>query len=193
MAEDGAAPERVAVLTRSAPAAARLRERVEALLEGPFEELWIQPYPALAERLLREHAVEAGLDPFFGTVGAADRLAMLLDRVDELPLRHHQIRGNPAGPAGAAAGANRRAEGGGGRRRRRSATWASGRERDAAGEGDREAARRELEFAELYARHDSILAEAGNLDAGRSACSGWHVSSARAPTSESGSAHASSR
>ena len=50
-----------------------------------------------AERLLREHALEAGLDPFFATVRAADRLAMLLDRLDELSLRRHEIRGNPAG------------------------------------------------------------------------------------------------
>ena len=29
--------------------------------------------------------------------GPADRLAMLLDRLDDLPLRRHEIRGNPAG------------------------------------------------------------------------------------------------
>ena len=48
-------------------------------------------------RCLREYSIEAGLDPFFTTVGLADRLAILLDRVDELPLRRHEIRGNPAG------------------------------------------------------------------------------------------------
>ena len=51
----------------------------------------------MAERLLREYSTEAGLDPFFTTVAPADRLAMMLDRVDELPLRRHEIRGNPAG------------------------------------------------------------------------------------------------
>jgi len=165
LAREGVAPERVAVLTRSATAASRLRERAEALLEGGFEELWIEPYPAFAERMLREHAVEAGLDPFFATVGAADRLAMLLDRVDELPLRRHEIRGNPAGllarlleridtlKSEAVTPAALR-------------TWAAGRERDASREGEREAARREIEFAELYARHDRMLGEAGNLDHG---------------------------
>jgi DNA helicase-2/ATP-dependent DNA helicase PcrA len=90
---------------------------------------------------------------------------MLLDRVDELPLRRHEIRGNPAGllarlleridtlKSEAVTPAALR-------------TWAAERESTASGEGEREAARRELEFAELYARHDRMLAEAGNLDQG---------------------------
>ena len=93
----GTAPERVMVLTRSRAAATSLRARSAALIELPYEELWISTYEVLAERLLREHALEAGLDPFFATVRAADRLAMLLDRLDELSLRRHEIRGNPAG------------------------------------------------------------------------------------------------
>ena len=80
-----------------APRAARLRERAETLLDRPHEELWIRTYEEAAEALLREFAPEAGLDPFFTTVGPADRLAILLDRLDELPLRRHEIRGNPAG------------------------------------------------------------------------------------------------
>jgi DNA helicase-2/ATP-dependent DNA helicase PcrA len=165
LADGGTPPERVLVLTRSRAAAARLRERAEALLGQAFEELWIDPYPAIGERLLRDHAVEAGLDPFFETVGPADRLAMLLERVGDLPLRRHEIRGNPAGllarlleridtlKGEAVTAAALR-------------TWAAERERAASGEAEREEARRELEFAELYARHDHILADAGSLDRG---------------------------
>jgi DNA helicase II / ATP-dependent DNA helicase PcrA len=168
LAASGRQPDRLLALTSSPAAAAGLRARVEALIEGPFEELWIGAYPAIAERLLREHAADAGLDPFFETVGAADRLAMLLDRIDELPLRRHEIRGNPAGllarllqridalKADAVSPAALRA-------------WAAEREREApdrGGESDREAARRELEFAELYARHEAILRGGGCLDAG---------------------------
>jgi DNA helicase-2/ATP-dependent DNA helicase PcrA len=90
---------------------------------------------------------------------------MLLDRVPDLPLRRHEIRGNPAGllarlleridtlkAEAVSAAALRR--------------WAAEREREATGEGDRETARRELEFADLYERHDRILTEAGSLDSG---------------------------
>ncbi|MGH2989822.1 MAG: ATP-dependent helicase [Solirubrobacterales bacterium] len=165
LADHGVAPERVVVLTRSRAAAARLRTRAQASLTGSFEELWIDTYAALAERLLREHAIEAGLDPFFETVGAADRLAMLLDRVSDLPLRRHEIRGNPAGLLARLLGRidTLKDEAVGAPALRR---WAAEREREASSEGDREAARRELEFADLYERHDRILGEAGSLDQG---------------------------
>jgi DNA helicase-2/ATP-dependent DNA helicase PcrA len=97
LAREGIAPERVLVLAATRATARRLRERVEQLLDRPLEELWIGTWETLGERLLREHAAAAGLDPFFGVLGRAERLALLLDRLEELPLRHQQIRGNPAG------------------------------------------------------------------------------------------------
>src|SRR5687767_13129814 len=166
-AEAGTEPESTLVLTRTPAAALWLRQRVETLLTVPFEELWIGTYATLCERLLREHATDAGLDPFFETVGAADRLAILLERLDELPLRRQEIRGNPAGllarlleriDALKGEGVSPEALRG----------WATDLERDAAdagGHAQRDHARRELEFAELFARHDAIVREAGSLDA----------------------------
>ncbi len=97
LAAKGTPPQRVLLLATAPATARRLRERVESLLEADYEELWIGTWGTLGERLLREHATEAGLDPFFDVLGPAERLAMLLDRLDDLPLRHHDIRGNPAG------------------------------------------------------------------------------------------------
>jgi DNA helicase-2/ATP-dependent DNA helicase PcrA len=97
LVDDGAAPEHVFVLASTRATAQRLRERVGALLDRPLEELWIGTWEQLGERLLREYATAAGLDPFFGVLGPAERLALLLDRLDDLPLRRHEIRGNPAG------------------------------------------------------------------------------------------------
>jgi DNA helicase-2/ATP-dependent DNA helicase PcrA len=165
LAQDGVRPEHVLVLTRSRAAASGLRARAEELLTTPYEELVIAPYEGVAEMLLREFAVEAGLDPFFTTVGPADRLAMLLDRVDELPLRRHEIRGNPGGLL---ARLLRRIDSlklervTPGRLR----DWAEERGRSAQDAAERERARSEYEFAELYARHDRILHEAGSFDAG---------------------------
>src|SRR5689334_14718510 len=84
--EGDAAPDRVLLIAATRPGAERLRTRAESLLEGPYDELWIGTWDAIGERLLREHSDEAGLDPFFDVLGPAERLAMLLDRVDELPL-----------------------------------------------------------------------------------------------------------
>jgi superfamily I DNA/RNA helicase/RecB family exonuclease len=163
LAAGGTAADRVLVVTRSRAAARRMGSRAADLIAGPYEELWISTYEVVAERLLRQYALEAGLDPFFATVRLADRLAMLLDRLDDLSLRRHEIRGNPAGLL---AGLLRRvdalkAEGVAPGRLR---DWAEQSEREAKGAGERERAKREREFADFYASHDRVLRECGSLD-----------------------------
>ena len=165
LAAAGTPPDRVLVIGARRATARRLRDRCEALLDGPYEELWVGDWDEIGERLLRDHAEAAGLDPFFDVLGRAERLAVLLDRFDSLPLRRHEIRGNPAGllarllaridtlksqrigPTTLAEVAGRQAEA-------------------AANEAEHETARRETEFAELYSTHDRILAETGSLDRG---------------------------
>jgi DNA helicase-2/ATP-dependent DNA helicase PcrA len=162
---DGTPPEGILLLARTRAGAATLLRRVDVALEGAHEELWIGSYEEVAERILRDYPVEAGLDPFFTTVAAADRLAIMLDRLDDLPLRRHEIRGNPAGLL---ARLLRRIdvlklERVGSERLR---DWAAARDREAGSAAQRERARREVEFAELYASHDRILRDAGSLDGG---------------------------
>jgi DNA helicase-2/ATP-dependent DNA helicase PcrA len=82
---------------------------------------------------------------------------MLLERIDDLPLSQHDLRGNPSAVLGAVIGRIDRlkdelitADD--------YAAWA------ASLSGDEAA--REREFARIYAAHDTMLAEAGTLDAG---------------------------
>ncbi len=163
LVEEGTAVERIAVLTQSAANQAELRRRLTDRLDGSFEELWVETWPGFAERILRDYALEAGIDPFFETASPADRLALMLDRLDELPLRRHEIRGNPAGLL--ARLLERidvlKAEGIGPAELRDRARAA---ERGAAGRSDREVALREVEFSDLFDRHDAIMLEAGVLD-----------------------------
>src|SRR5918996_239511 len=93
---EGKPPECILALTFSDPAAAAMRERLEARLDAPYEELNVLTFHSFCVKLLQDEALEAGVDPFFSPVTPADRLALLLDRIDELSLRHHEIRGNPA-------------------------------------------------------------------------------------------------
>ncbi|MEA2471424.1 MAG: ATP-dependent helicase UvrD/PcrA, partial [Thermoleophilaceae bacterium] len=161
----GTPPGAVLFLALTSAAAARTRERVEAAIETPFEELWVDTLQGFCARLLRDEALEAGLDPFFAPVTQADRLALLLERIDDLTLRRHEIRGNPApllasflaridrlkeemvSPAEYQAHAERLS-------------------REAVDDAARARARRELEFAGLYADHDALLADRGALDSG---------------------------
>lgn len=97
LTEQGLDPSRVAVVTSTDRSAAAHRVRLEQDLPGPYESLSVFTWEGLAEEILRHRPIEAGLGPSFEVVGAAERLAMLLARVDDLPLRNHEIRGNPAG------------------------------------------------------------------------------------------------
>jgi superfamily I DNA/RNA helicase/RecB family exonuclease len=131
--------ERILLLASRRVSARRLSDRVEELLDNSGE-LWIGTWDSLGERLLRECSTAAGLDPFFDVLGPAERLAILLDRIDDLPLRNHDIRGNPAGLL--------------------ARLLAQIDELKAGSEPP------EPDLAEFCAAHDRILAESGNLDHG---------------------------
>ena len=91
----GVSADAILALTFSSPAAAEMRERLELLIETPYEELHVATFHSFCVRLLQDEALEACVDPFLTPV-TPDRLALLLERIDELSLRHHEIRGNPA-------------------------------------------------------------------------------------------------
>jgi DNA helicase-2/ATP-dependent DNA helicase PcrA len=138
LTQDGAESDRILLFTATWATARRLRGRVEALLDQPHEELWIGTWQELAERLLREHSSAAGLDPFFDVLGRAERLAIMLERLDDLPLRNREIRGNPAGLLAHLL--------------------------QQVDELKTSSDPAEPELAEFCAAHDRILAESGNLD-----------------------------
>src|SRR3954447_22824421 len=166
LVEEGTAADSVLVLAPSAAAARDLRLRIEALVDTPYDELSIYGAQEFCERLLRDQALEAGLDPLFAPVSAADRLALLLERIDDLPLRRHEIRGNPAPLL---AGFVERIDGLKEEmvRSQDFRRWAEARAAAATDSDDeRTYAERELEFAHVYAAHDRLLAQAGALDVG---------------------------
>src|SRR3712207_475622 len=78
LVEEGLAPDHILALTFSSPAAAEMRERLESLIETPYEELHVATFHSFCARLLQDEALEAGVDPFFSPVTPADRLALLL-------------------------------------------------------------------------------------------------------------------
>ncbi len=96
LVEQGTPADCILALTFSSPAAAEMRERLETLLDAPYEELNVSTFHSFCLKLLRDEALEACVDPFLSPVTPADRLALLLERIGELSLRHHEIRGNPA-------------------------------------------------------------------------------------------------
>ncbi|HMJ02552.1 MAG TPA: ATP-dependent helicase, partial [Conexibacter sp.] len=166
LVEQGEAPESILLLARSERAADALRRQVEEAIARPYEELAVTTVHDLCARLLREHALAGGIDPFAVAVGRADRLAMLLERIDELTIRSHDFRGNPAALL---ASFVRRID------RLKDeligaedyAAWAAGLAgADEVDDAVRARAAREREFADIYRAHDRMLREASALDGG---------------------------
>jgi superfamily I DNA/RNA helicase len=162
LVEQGARPERIAVLTPSAARADAFRARLEGRLEHGYDELFVLTVVDLASVILRRAAGGAAGDPV--VVSAGDRLAMLIDRIDELPLQHHDFGGSANALLG---GFVRRID------RLKAeliaaedyARWAA----SLASEASSETAL-ELEFAEIYRAHERMLAEGGARDEGDLVC-----------------------
>ncbi|MGZ4278208.1 MAG: ATP-dependent helicase [Solirubrobacteraceae bacterium] len=155
----GLAPEQVLSIAPSEGAADAMRTAVEDGLDPGYEELAVHTVPGLCARLLRDEALEAGIDPFMVPVSPADRLAMLRERVDELTLRAHDFGGDPAALL---AGVVARID----HLKAAMVTPAEyGRWARALPGGD-ERAEREREFAAVYEAHDRMLREQGAIDVG---------------------------
>jgi DNA helicase-2/ATP-dependent DNA helicase PcrA len=146
----GCQPGRIAVVCASDAAAEAMRERLETGLHRGYDELAVSTPVELAADLL------GGAD----AVGRGDRLAMLLERVDELSVRHHDFGGSATALFGELV---RRID------RLKAelisctafARWAAELPDDQGG-----AAALEREFAEVYRTHERLLDDAGARDTG---------------------------
>jgi DNA helicase II / ATP-dependent DNA helicase PcrA len=158
LAGSGCRPERIGVLAPSEARAAALRARLEERLEVGYEELAVLTPALLAARVLR--AAGAVGEPFEAVLSAGDRLAMLVERIDELTLAHHDFGGRPTVLL---ASFIRRID-----RLKAELVSAEDYARWAAALPDEpaSAAAREREFAAIYAGHERMLAEAGARDDG---------------------------
>jgi DNA helicase II / ATP-dependent DNA helicase PcrA len=163
----GAAPEQIAVLVPTATRAAALTARLESFLDRGYEQLFVLTPAQLAARVLRgAQAPGSSVDSHWGTgwAGAVltpgDRLALLADRIDDLSLRHHDFGGRAdallAGFVrlidrlkGEMISAERYRE------------WAAGLDPETVPDAERQ-----REFAEIYAAHERLLAQAGARDDG---------------------------
>jgi DNA helicase-2/ATP-dependent DNA helicase PcrA len=145
LVEQGVAPERIGVVAPSAGRADALRVRIEAALARGYEELAIGTPLELAVRILGPSA-----EP---PLTAGDRLAMLLERIDELTLAHHDFGGSATALFGSFI---RRIDG-------LKADLVSS---DQFAASVAAAAESEREFADVYRTHERMLADASARDAG---------------------------
>ena len=167
LVDQGASPTEILALTFTREAAVELRARAEDLIGGSHETLRVTTFHAFARELARVHGVERGLLPDVAVARTEDRMLMLLDRMDELDLRVHDLRGDRARLVAdlveridkcrdqlVTAEQYRR--------------WAEEAERSAGSRSSAHRARREVEIARVLETHDRWLEEEGREDFGLS-------------------------
>ncbi|WP_217914576.1 ATP-dependent helicase [Miltoncostaea marina] len=163
----GAAPSEVLALTFTREAAIELRARAEDLLGSSHETLRVTTFHAYAQEITRVHGVERGLLPAVSVARQEDRALTLLDRLGELDLRLHDLRGDRARLvedllARIDACRDQLVSAADYRR------WAEAAVASAGSASAAHRARRELEFARVFELHDRWLDEDGREDFGLS-------------------------
>ncbi len=96
LVNQGVPADRILAVTYTTDAAAELTERLELLIPGNTEELNVGTIHGLCLSILQDEAGEAGVSEFVQAAGEADRLAVMLARVEELKIEHTELRGRAA-------------------------------------------------------------------------------------------------
>src|SRR4051812_35908265 len=94
LVEGGVSPPDILALTFTPEAAVELRARAQELIGRSHETLRVATFHSYALELARVHGVERGLLPATTVARTEDRMLMLLERLDELDLREHDLRGD---------------------------------------------------------------------------------------------------
>src|SRR5438552_1993769 len=81
IAQKKARPEEILALTFTDKAAAEMEERVDTLVPYGYADVEIATFHAFGDRLLREHALELGLQPDFRVLNRAEQVIFLRDRL----------------------------------------------------------------------------------------------------------------
>ncbi|HZU60796.1 MAG TPA: ATP-dependent DNA helicase [Solirubrobacteraceae bacterium] len=155
----GTRPEKVALVAASDGRADALRERIERNLAGGYDELVVATPVQLAAVIL--DASTGGDTTLESTLSASERFALLMERIDELPLERHDFGGSARALL---TGFLRRID-----RLKAHLITAEDYARWAASLDDRAEpgqAALEREFSEVYRAHERILVEAGVRDTG---------------------------
>src|SRR5947208_553028 len=95
IAQKKARPEEILALTFTDKAAAEMEERVDTLVPYGYADVEIATFHAFGDRLLREHALELGLQPDFRVLNRAEQVIFLRDRLFQLPLDRYRPLGDP--------------------------------------------------------------------------------------------------
>ncbi|MBI3956848.1 MAG: UvrD-helicase domain-containing protein [Candidatus Kerfeldbacteria bacterium] len=88
-------PDQVLALTFTEKAAEEMVDRIDRRLPYGYVNLWISTFHSFAERLLRQHAIDVGLDPEFRVLSETESWLLVRRNLDQFNLDYYRPLGNP--------------------------------------------------------------------------------------------------
>jgi DNA helicase-2/ATP-dependent DNA helicase PcrA len=171
-----AAPDELLALTFTEKAAAEMEERIDKLLPMGYVDLWALTFHGFCERILREHALEIGLDPGFKVLSQAETWLFLREHLYDFNLEYYRPLGNPTRFLYALISHFSRAKDENispieyleyaGRLEKTNAELVAGETDEDKKQVLQEEMKKTREIADAYTLYQKLMAEAGNMDFG---------------------------
>ncbi|MCU0241994.1 MAG: UvrD-helicase domain-containing protein, partial [Vicinamibacteria bacterium] len=160
IASKQARPEEILALTFTEKAALEMAERVDALIPYSYAETWIGTFHAFGDRVLREFALEAGIDPEFRVLSRPAQIIFLRELLWRLPLKRFRPLSDPTHHLSALLGLVSRAKDED-IAPQAYVQWAEANLAAAPSDSARDAAEQQREIAAFYEAYQRLLAERG--------------------------------
>ena len=163
IAAKAARPDEILAVTFTEKAANEMEGRVDVLVPYTSSFAEISTFNSFGERVLRDHALDAGYPPDFRLLADVDQAIFFRENLFRLPLDYYRPLGQPTRHIQEVLEALRRLKQED-VRPEEYVGWAEALGRRASGEAERETARKHLEIARVFAAYQEFLRREGLID-----------------------------
>ncbi len=88
-------PENILALTFTEKAASEMEERVDKLMPYGYTDLWIETFHSFCDRILKDNALDMGLDPNYKLLTQAEQWMFIKSKIFDFDLKYYRPLGNP--------------------------------------------------------------------------------------------------
>ena len=90
-----ALPQEILAVTFTEKAAKEMEERVDQALPYGYTQTWIMTFHSFCDRLLRNEAINIGLNPSYKLIAEAEAIGLIQNHLWDMSLEYFRPRGNP--------------------------------------------------------------------------------------------------